>query len=512
MNPLISPARFKPAARSGSGAIEFGITQLINGQAYIDVVLVTTLTDTVWDTVCSVVNTDDPTPLNIWPGIITAKSTTGFTVQLNGMPDSDNYFLHWAIIPGAAAPVIVATTYLFSGPGSGSTAVVSTPFTVHLPSGQTVPTPVTITPGDAGAGGTFAPATVNLTNAAPSATFTYTPASGGSKTISTTNSGGLSDPASLTFTVVAPTYTLSGPSTGAAGAASTPFSVTLSGAVVGTLTVTPHDGGGGGTFTPATVGLTTSAPSATFTYTPASGGAKTISVTNSGGLANPANLTYTATAPFAPTDIAGLQLWLKADALALSDGAAVATWPDSSTHVYNLAATGSEQPTFKTAIVNGKPVVRFNGTTNRMYNAATFLTVQPDTIFFVAKATGTADWYLIGDDSSHIFVGQTPTNNIAIYAGGSVIADAVNHSGAFHVFTGIFNGGSSAVYVDGTSVASGSAGTNQLQQICVMSNSVGSPSAFSPGDIAEIIIYNTALSPTDRASVTNYLKTKYAIP
>ena len=44
-----------------------------------------------------VVNTDDADPLNIWPGIVTAKTTTGFTLQLNGMPDSDNYFLNWAV-------------------------------------------------------------------------------------------------------------------------------------------------------------------------------------------------------------------------------------------------------------------------------------------------------------------------------------------------------------------------------------------------------------------------------
>jgi hypothetical protein len=31
------------------------------------------------------------------PGILTAKSTTGFTIQLNGAPDSANYLLQWAI-------------------------------------------------------------------------------------------------------------------------------------------------------------------------------------------------------------------------------------------------------------------------------------------------------------------------------------------------------------------------------------------------------------------------------
>ena len=143
--------------------------------------------------------------------------------------------------------------------------------------------------------------------------------------------------------------------------ASTDFTVELSGGVVGTVTVTPSDGGGGGTFTPTTVALTTLAPSDTFTYTPASTGTKTISVTNDGGLTDPANLTYTATPPpFDPSTITGCKLWLKADSLALSDGAAVSTWPDSSGLSNDATqATAGNKPIYKTSIVNGKPVVRF---------------------------------------------------------------------------------------------------------------------------------------------------------
>jgi hypothetical protein len=94
-------------------------------------------------------------------------------------------------------------------------------------------------------------------------------------------------------------YTLSGPNSGTVGVASTNFTVALTAAgsmsVTGTLAVTPNDGGGGGTFTPTTANLTPGSPSATFTYTPASTGAKTISTTNNGGLINPRSLPYTAT-------------------------------------------------------------------------------------------------------------------------------------------------------------------------------------------------------------------------
>jgi hypothetical protein len=89
--------------------------------------------------------------------------------------------------------------------------------------------------------------------------------------------------------------TLSGPSTGVNGQASTNFTVGANGAITGTVVVTPDSGGGGGSFTPATVNLTSGTPTATFTYTPASTGAKSIGVTNNASLTAPAPVTYTVT-------------------------------------------------------------------------------------------------------------------------------------------------------------------------------------------------------------------------
>lgn len=95
--------------------------------------------------------------------------------------------------------------------------------------------------------------------------------------------------------------TLTGPSTGTAGSASTNFTAGANGTITGTVTVTPSDGGAGGTFTPSTVNISSGTPTATFTYTASSAGAKSITITNSGGLSNPGALTYTAAAAGSPT-------------------------------------------------------------------------------------------------------------------------------------------------------------------------------------------------------------------
>jgi hypothetical protein len=183
-----------------------GVTPLVNGQDYIDVVFGSAQPNANWTFLeARIINTTDVSALNIWPGIVTIKTTTGFRLQLNGTPDTANYYLSWTIV---GVPPLPATTYSLSGPTTGDVGVASTAFTVQLPAGQTVPGTVTVTPSDGGAGGTFTPSSVPLTTGSPLATFTYTPASAGAKTISVTNSGGLTNPGNLTYTAVSPLHLL----------------------------------------------------------------------------------------------------------------------------------------------------------------------------------------------------------------------------------------------------------------------------------------------------------------
>jgi len=86
--------------------------------------------------------------------------------------------------------------------------------------------------------------------------------------------------------------TLSGPTSGEFGVASSNFTVGANGPITGTVGVFPSDGGAGGTFTPTDVEISNGTPTATFTYTPAALGTATISVTNDGGLADPADIDY----------------------------------------------------------------------------------------------------------------------------------------------------------------------------------------------------------------------------
>jgi hypothetical protein len=279
---------------------------------------------------------------------------------------------------------------------------------------------------------------------------------------------------------------------------STNFTVALpaGGGVIGTVTVTPSDGGGGGTFAPTTVNLTTGAPSATFTYTPASTGAKTISVTNSGGLTNPGNLSYAA---------------------ALADGTPVSTWPDSSVNGNNATQSGSARPTFKTNIVNSKPVVRFTSAGLNSLNLTTPISGNWPWCVFVVGIPATPASTMVVLSSGATF---HPVS-LYYYGGGNTFwSDRTEYKSigtvlgtAFHVVTtNAPASGSLAAYLDGTVITTGggSPNPNTNNFTTIGSGSTG-PVIYSDGDIAEIIIYNVVLSGTDRANIEKYLGTKYGI-
>lgn len=104
--------------------------------------------------------------------------------------------------------------------------------------------------------------------------------------------------------IEATAVTLTGPTSGVVNVASTVFTVGTNSARSASVTVTPTPVSGV-TFSPTSVTLPAGSSTATFTATPSTTGAKSIAVTNSGGLTNPSAITYTATAsatvPAAPT-------------------------------------------------------------------------------------------------------------------------------------------------------------------------------------------------------------------
>lgn len=233
---------------------------------------------------------------------------------------------------GVAVP---ATGVTMSGPSGGVISVASTNFTLGVtPAGGTITGTVVVTPSDGGAGGTFTPTTRSLTTAAPTGTFTYTPASTGAKTISVTNSGGLTNPASITYTATASATVPGAPTIGTATAGDTTASVAFTapasngGSAITGYTATSSPGGltGTGATSPISViGLTNGTP---YTFTV---------VANNGVGPSAASAASNSVTPAS----AGADLRARAGFTMLTEGGSTGAWTYDSTTETGFNATGA---------------------------------------------------------------------------------------------------------------------------------------------------------------------------
>jgi hypothetical protein len=205
--------------------------------------------------------------------------------------------------------------------------------------------------------------------------------------------------------------------------------------------------------------------------------------------------------PAPPSPVA----WWKADSLALSNGAAVTSWTDSSGNGQTLAqATGALQPTYVTNVVGGNPVVRFDGT--RYLDATITTRTQPNTWFVVLRPSTTAAMANVTSGGEEILVDAGGL--VEVWGGASSVSNITATAGSWLAVGVQINGASSAIWSDNTAGTIGSLGTDPTGTALRVGNHT-SLSRFFTGDIAEIILYNQVLSATDRASVFSYLHAKY---
>lgn len=220
-----------------------------------------------------------------------------------------------------------------------------------------------------------------------------------------------------------------------------------------------------------------------------------------------------------PWAVPGLRGWWKADAIgqvALVNDDAVDIWTDSSGNGHTATQSGSSRPTFKTNIVNGRPIVRFTtaGTSGLNFSTA-ISSASPFTLFAVYKFTNPNDGVVtLGPGSDYgplgIVKGGGATGTY-FWSREMYRVDTLDFSGAFHVYAMSCTATPSIdPYVDGilrgptditTAYASNFTGLGWRPF----------DGACSDADIAEIIFYNSALSSTDRTNIEKNLGTKYGI-
>jgi hypothetical protein len=192
------------------------------------------------------------------------------------------------------------------------------------------------------------------------------------------------------------------------------------------------------------------------------------------------------------------------------DGSLVPNTVDGSGQGHNAVASGSARPTFKTAIINGLPVFRFDGVATTLGAAAAVIANQPITLFTVAKITTKVSFgVFLGGLGNRCALLSDSAGAAGVYGGTVAMAATGDTSAAFHIYEGVINGASSECGVDGTVFIGLNANTTLAAETGIALG--GNGSSFLTGDIAEGIACAGILSVQHRTLLRRYLGRLYGI-
>lgn len=224
---------------------------------------------------------------------------------------------------------------------------------------------------------------------------------------------------------------------------------------------------------------------------------------------------------FTPAMISGLYAWYDfADLSTITLGTPpdVSSVSDKSGNSRTVSqGTASLRPNSETRTINGLNVLDFDGTDDHLITNLNLTQAQPFTIFAVfatdIATPSVADDVVYGLDTSGPQFGPATTTDWFIWAGTAAIKGGTPDTNA-HTSSAVFNGASSQLWVDGTSIVTGNPGTLGLStgEIGIGRYEAGAADQSFNGVIGEVIAYAAALSTTNRQRVEGYLKQKWATP
>lgn len=215
----------------------------------------------------------------------------------------------------------------------------------------------------------------------------------------------------------------------------------------------------------------------------------------------------------------GLVFWLSADSITgVGNGTSVSTWTDSS-GTGLTATSGATKPTYSLTGMNGYPAVNFSG------GGADYMTTADLTSKFTGSTSGTVLYVFTPGAAGYGVFGPGLGGEFISFSGGDMYPSMFRNARIGPLYagtmpttstTGIRGGIVSSsvantytVYINGVAKSPAqTTGTWTAPGVCRIGNNSIPNGAFK-GPIAEIILYNTALSASDYTTVDNYLKDKY---
>ncbi|MEQ1850418.1 MAG: HYR domain-containing protein, partial [Chthoniobacteraceae bacterium] len=217
----------------------------------------------------------------------------------------------------------------------------------------------------------------------------------------------------------------------------------------------------------------------------------------------------------------GLVLHLDSTQGVTKTGNTVTAWADSSVNGNNVVAVSNPQHgTVLTPL--GLPAIRLDGVDDQLQRTAT-LTGFPSgntnrTMFVVTKYNSSTWWAGVayGTAASNQAFGlnvKHPTGELVLqgYAGGNDLVSTTPGIGAgWMVQSALLNGGTATHFKDGTQIGQWVHTYNTAPSKLVIGAEIGGL-GYVGMDVAAVVLYNRALSASERADVEAYLRSKYLV-
>lgn len=218
----------------------------------------------------------------------------------------------------------------------------------------------------------------------------------------------------------------------------------------------------------------------------------------------------------------GLKLWLKADAGVTSQGGAVSAWADQSGAGNTVSqSTPAYMPSLVDNVINGRPVVRFANGSQGLQSAGlvlsgntsftTFASFKYNSlpastyqyVWFDGSDTSTGGYGIYMTTIQKFRAAWGASNNAVMNANSSV-------TGTWYRAASSYDGANNRMWINGGYIGSAAKTDSNLSGLAFSVGNLASGSTKGLyGDVSEILVYNRALSDSERAGVDAYLSARW---
>ena len=209
---------------------------------------------------------------------------------------------------------------------------------------------------------------------------------------------------------------------------------------------------------------------------------------------------------------------------------AVSQWSDKTSNGYHLTASGTRQPATNTVSINSLNVIDFDGSSDFMNNTAlgTLLAGEDKafSVFIVhqlSSATIKQQLWSVCSTSNNYPLNQTFFHNNLVYrsirsTSNQTVTKTFSFGSGTKLLSTILTGTTVSDYYNGSLVVydGGADNVNDVSSLATNNFAIGAqgraiPGNYMDGSIAEMIIYDRAVTSSERTQIETYLNDKWSI-